>query len=204
MNTPNAEKVYEATVNVHVPSLKCSYLAGTRFLVKDNMVIAGFNETPLSHDFKLLVRNGILRELSADETSTPEQITQPKVIRVPERKKMKVEILDEPQTTIVKKVGTNRAPAATVTPITETPEAERTVRGMKVVTTQTTDISPKQAAATETNATQTKPLTTKPNVSSEKLQEVEARKQARLEALAKARQSWSEKAAKARQEKSKA
>ena len=200
MTNLTEEKIYEATVNVHVPSLKCSYFAGTRFLVKNGIVTAGFQETPLGNDFMLLIRNGILRELSGKEANTPEQITQPKVIKVPERKKMKVEIQDEPITILTKKIDTPHAISKTASQQEE--NSERTVRGMKVITTQTTDIPVRtQNDSSMTKAISGKALTSKPKVSPEKLKEVEARKKARLESLERARKVWSEKAAKARQEK---
>lgn len=192
---PNVEKVFEATTNVHVPSLKCSYFSGTRFYVKNNTVSTGMQETPLSNDFLVLVRNGIMKELTETEAAKPEKVVEPKVIKMPERKKMRVEIQDTQITSIADKIQkVRKAPVQGVDATDEVSaevEQPRTVRGMKVITTETTDL--KKPEDTQSKAKE---------ISPEKLARIEAIKKARLEAVKKAQQARKANAAKARAERS--
>lgn len=186
-------KVYEACANVHIPSLKCSYMTGTRFTVRDDVVSVGCQETPFNIDFVLLVRNGLLRELSDDESRSPENVRQPRVIRVPERKKMRVEIQDE-QVTQISQKEIRKEPQQRETGA-ENDGGVRMVRGMKVVTTESTPIR------TGADGDSPERGSSAPEITPEKQRRLEEIRQARLAGLVKARQAAMEKAAQRRAEK---
>ena len=59
------KKVFEAQANIHIPALKCSYQKGTRFTVEGDLIIVGDAETPMTNDFKILIKHGLLKELTA-------------------------------------------------------------------------------------------------------------------------------------------
>lgn len=88
-----SKKTYEAIGNIHIPELKCSISKGVRVYVneEDQTVEVNGRTIPFSADFQIIIRHGILKELSAEEAKTPEKVEEPKVLFSAKKQKMKVE-----------------------------------------------------------------------------------------------------------------
>ena len=128
-------KTYETRANVHVPALKCSYPAGTRFIVKGETVTIGDQEFEITNEFKLLIRHGIIRELTAEESKSPENVSEPKTMKTPERKKMPVQMEDKTITPLKTHLSKKFKESEDERIIKESNESDegKTVRGMKVL-----------------------------------------------------------------------
>lgn len=166
-------KIYEAKNNVHIPALKCSYQKGTRFNFYDDKIIVGDQEFSLCNDFKLLIKCGMLKELSEKEAMRPEKISVPKVIKIPERKSMKVEMAEDLSKPIV--AETQEEEKKVIEAMDSNSPEEESIRGMKIVKENSSEIKT------------TEERTPKKEISPEKAAKVEATRQARLAALEKAR-----------------
>lgn len=164
-------KIYEATANVHIPELKCSYQKGTRFVVNENSFEVNEQKAEISGDFMLLVRHGLLKELSEEESKRPEQIAEQKIRKSAERKKMPVTMDTSTSTELPKKVTKDPGIPFKGTEISESATdkssqaGENTVRGMQVINVDATPIENRTA---------------KKEISKEKQAEIDAVKSARI------------------------
>lgn len=164
-------KIYEATANVHIPELKCSYQKGTRFVVNENSFEVNEQKAEISGDFMLLVRHGLLKELSEEESKRPEQIAEQKIRKSAERKKMPVTMDTSTSTELPKKVAKDPGIPFKGTEISESETdkssqaGENTVRGMQVINVDATPIENRTA---------------KKEISKEKQAEIDAVKSARI------------------------
>ena len=162
-------KTYETRANVHVPALKCSYPAGTRFVVKGEIVTIGDQEFEITSEFKLLIRHGIIRELTAEESKSPENVSEPKTLKAPERKKMPVVMEDKTIIPLETHLSKKAKESEDERIIKESNEADegKTVRGMKVLSENSIPI---------------KKLSSKKELTEEQKADIEARKNARVAA----------------------
>ena len=167
-------KTYETRANVHVPALKCSYPAGTRFVVKGEIVTIGDQEFEITNEFKLLIRHGIIRELTAEESKSPENVSEPKTMKAPERKKMPVVMEDKtiiPLTTHLSK-KTKESEDERIIKESNNADEGKTVRGMKVLSENSIPIKKLSSEKEETSS--------KKELTEEQKADIEARKNARI------------------------
>lgn len=167
-------KTYETRANVHVPALKCSYPAGTRFTVNGETVSIGDQEFEMTNEFKLLIRHGIIRELTIKESKTPENIPEPKTLKAPERKKMPVVMEDKTVTPLVTHLSKKAKESEDERIIEESNKADegKTVRGMKVLSENSMPIKKLSSEKEETSS--------KKELTEEQKADIEARKNARI------------------------
>lgn len=170
-------KTYETRANVHVPALKCSYPAGTRFVVKGEIVTIGDQEFEITSEFKLLIRHGIIRELTAEESKSPENVSEPKTLKAPERKKMPVVMEDKTIIPLETHLSKKAKESEDERIIKESNEADegKTVRGMKVLSENSMPI--KKLSSEESEKT-----SSKKELSESQKADIEARKNARVAA----------------------
>ena len=169
-------KTYETRANVHVPALKCSYPAGTRFVVKGEIVAIGDQEFEITNEFKLLIRHGIIRELTAEESKSPENVSEPKTLKAPERKKMPVVMEDKTIIPLETHLSKKAKESEDERIIKESNEADegKTVRGMKVLSENSMPIKKLSSKKEETSS--------KKELTEEQKADIEARKNARVAA----------------------
>lgn len=169
-------KTYETRANVHVPALKCSYPAGTRFVVKGEIVTIGDQEFEITNEFKLLIRHGIIRELTAEESKSPENVSEPKTLKTPERKKMPVVMEDKTIIPLETHLSKKAKESEDERIIKESNEADegKTVRGMKVLSENSMPIKKLSSKKEETSS--------KKELTEEQKADIEARKNARVAA----------------------
>ena len=167
-------KTYETRANVHVPALKCSYPAGTRFVVKGELVTIGDQEFEITNEFKLLIRHGIIRELTAEESKSPENVSEPKTLKAPERKKMPVVMEDKTIIPLETHLSKKAKESEDERIIKESNEADegKTVRGMKVLSENSIPIKKLSSEKEETSS--------KKELTEEQKADIEARKNARI------------------------
>lgn len=167
-------KTYETRANVHVPALKCSYPAGTRFVVKGEIVTIGDQEFEITNEFKLLIRHGIIRELTAEESKSPENVSEPKTLKAPERKKMPVVMEDKTIIPLETHLSKKAKESEDERIIKESNEADegKTVRGMKVLSENSMPIKKLSSKKEETSS--------KKELTEEQKADIEARKNARI------------------------
>ena len=169
-------KTYETRANVHVPALKCSYPAGTRFVVKGEIVTIGDQEFEITNEFKLLIRHGIIRELTSEESKSPENVSEPKTLKAPERKKMPVVMEDKTIIPLETHLSKKAKESEDERIIKESNEADegKTVRGMKVLSENSMPIKKLSSKKEETSS--------KKELTEEQKADIEARKNARVAA----------------------
>ena len=168
-------KTYETRANVHVPALKCSYPAGTRFTVNGEIVYIGDQEFEMTNEFKLLIRHGIIRELTAKESKIPENVAEPKTLKAPERKKMPVLMEDKTITPLETHLTKKAKESEDERIINENNEGDegKTVRGMKVLSENSMPIK-------KTSEEENKETPSKKEISENQKADIEARKNARI------------------------
>lgn len=165
-------KIYEATANVHVPLLKHTCPIGTRFTVDGNKLVIGDDEYSIDHDFKMLIKCGLIKELSEQEAATPENVVVPKTMKSAERQKMAVTIAEDLTKPIERRIQEDDKPVAEV----QTTPTNTAVRGMKVNVQNGIDLKADV------------PTAPKKELTPEQEAKLEATKQARIAGLAKARE----------------
>lgn len=131
-----ATEIYEATQNIHVPSMRCSFARGTRITVFDGARMEALGKSsPLSPDFNVLVRHGYIRKLDEEEAAKPETIEVQKVRHFAPRSKMTVEVKEDYERKISEIRSVDESIVAEDNGVPAEGEAEegKTLRGMKVV-----------------------------------------------------------------------
>lgn len=123
-------KNYKTTSNVHMQTLKCTYPRGTRVAIDEENGVLTVNgeEHPIPPEVEIMLRHGILREMSVEEAAEPEPV-QPPLIEKHVREPMPV-IMEEDVSREVSRIAKQN----TTLPASGTleQESDRTIRGMKV------------------------------------------------------------------------